>query len=119
MKSFLFALVLLTPSLVTAQDGPALSGAGALSCGKLLDQSENLYAKSFHMHWAQGFLSGLNLAGATIGKEPVALPDAESIFAYVSNYCRQHPLQSAGIGSVVLYRELRENRDHSSTRPGP
>lgn len=86
----------------------ALSGAGTASCGEYLEHTANKQMSNAFLSWAQGFLSGMNMADVIGGKKNFALlPDAPTIKAYLDKYCRDNPLNSPVEGSLSLYKELR------------
>lgn len=82
-------------------------GAGAISCGKLLNAQGDAYLKDLTLSWAQGFLSGMNVADADAGKEMLVLPDSETISVYLVNYCTKNPLEQPVHGAENFYNELR------------
>jgi len=119
MKLCILIVLMLLPQIAFAQEKFKISGAGVLSCGKFLEQADNSYAKDLHIQWAQGFLSGLNAGAQIEGAEMVSLPDAESIWAYLTNYCRQSPLKTPFSGNLALYKELQERSRASAARERP
>jgi hypothetical protein len=93
-------------------NGQALAGAGTLSCGKYLALKSDPTAHLMFVSWAQGFLSGMNMADfVTTRRRFVLLPDGDSIMAYMDRYCRDNPLKSSLQGSMQLYKELRSNEN--------
>ena len=108
MKLCVLMFLILSIQPAFAQEKFKIGGAGALSCGKFLEQTDNSFAEDLHIQWAQGFLSGLNAGAQLAGADMVLLPDAESIWAYLINYCRQNPLQTPFTGNLALYRELQD-----------
>ena len=99
-------LLLAFPALSAAQEKYEISGAGTVSCGKFLENQKSTILNNMQISWAQGFLSGMNLAGSGSAEEMVVLPDSESINLYLVNYCNANPLESAAIGTVRLFKEL-------------
>lgn len=61
VAAFAIALV---PGLGFAQSstGPAISGAGATSCGQYIEHSADEHISNLFVTWAQGFLSGMNVS---------------------------------------------------------
>jgi hypothetical protein len=102
-------IALSVPSLSAAQStGHALSGAGTISCGQYLEFSSEKELSKMVGTWTQGFLSGMNLAGASSANRSfVILPDSPSIKVYLDKYCREHPLESPVKGAIQLFMELR------------
>jgi len=97
-----------SPTFLHAQEstGFAMSGAGTTSCGKYIEHGEE--SSDLFVSWAQGFLSGANIAAHVYAKkEMVLLPDSASIKAYLDKFCRDNPLDSPSQGVIFLYRELR------------
>jgi hypothetical protein len=56
--------------------------------------------------WLLGYLSGLNLSGIEKGDPLDKLASAEQAFAWMDNYCRQHPLNLLSEGGNALFAEL-------------
>jgi hypothetical protein len=87
--------------------GQALSGAGTTSCGQYIEHSADKDISDLFVSWAQGFLSGLNVADhAATHRDFVILPDSASIKAYLDKYCRENPLESPVKGTILLFKEL-------------
>ena len=110
--------IILTAILILASAGSshaqssdaALAGIGMISCGKYLAQRSDHTFRLMTISWAQGFLSGMNMADYTTSKRPfVLLPDDESITAYIDEFCRKYPLESPAMGATRLYNEIRAN----------
>jgi hypothetical protein len=101
------------PGLGFAQSstGQALSGAGTTSCGQYIEHSADKDISDLFVTWAQGFLSGMNVANHVItNREFVLLPDGASIKAYLDKYCRENPLEEPITGTMLLFKELREKQ---------
>lgn len=112
-KPFTAAILLLLTSRVAAPQSSAaqfaLSGAGTTSCGSYAAASKKENLAALHVSWAQGFLSGMNLAYArSSGKDLVLLPDSDTIQLYLDKYCRNNPLKSPLDGASNLFDELRK-----------
>lgn len=91
-----------------SSEGYAFSGAGTTSCGNYIEHGEDNAA--LFITWAQGFLSGANMAADVLAnKDFVLIPDGASIKAYLDKYCRENPLESPSQGTIFLFREL-QNR---------
>ncbi|MGX5674013.1 hypothetical protein [Thermomonas fusca] len=116
MKYLLLSLVALVPNVSFAEEQFAVRGIGASSCGQFLEDQRNPDMKSMQVSWAQGFLSGLNIADAQAGKDFVLLPDDSTITLYLSNYCSKNPLERPIGGALTLYKELRA-RHAKESRP--
>jgi len=97
------------PGLGFAQSstGQALSGAGTTSCGQYIEHSDDSHLSNLYVTWAQGFLSGLNIANNVIAKQEfVLLPDGASIKAYLDKYCRENPLEEPITGTMLFFKQL-------------
>lgn len=103
----LVAITLMTSAGVASaqSSGFAVSGAGTASCGQYLESRSDDSLSHMHVTWAQGFLSGLNVAEYTTVKSPfVVLPDGPTISAYLDKFCREHPLESPMMGALAMFR---------------
>ena len=114
MKFFMLTLLLFVPGLASSTEQFTISGAGTSSCGEFLEHQNDPTMKDVHITWAQGFLSGFNIAEARAGKELVGLPDAATISLYIVNYCTKNPLERPMGGAMSLYRELRARQSEPS-----
>ena len=84
-----------------------MSGAGTTSCGQYIEHSADKDISDLFVTWAQGFLSGMNVANHAItNREFVILPDSATIKAYLDKYCRENPLDSPAKGTMLLFKEL-------------
>jgi len=103
------AAIATMPGMGFAQSsaGQALSGAGTASCGQYIEHSADKDISDLFVSWAQGFLSGMNVADhAATNRGFVILPDSASIKAYLDKYCRENPLESPVKGTILLFKEL-------------
>ncbi len=116
MKCFFLAIFLSFPGLALSSEDFAVVGAGSVSCGKYLEQVEDSSSKSLHISWAQGFLSGMNIADKFSGNKLHSLPDSETIQLYLSNFCKNNPLEYPYAGAVTLFRELRSRDDATNKK---
>lgn len=92
--------------------GQALSGAGTGSCGEFLSRESDTTAGPMYVSWAQGFLSGMNLADNASAKRPfVLLPDGNSIMKYIRVYCSYNPLMTPMDATIQLYLGLRSKAE--------
>jgi hypothetical protein len=86
-----------------------VTGVGIMSCGKFLEfrASREEMMDMALTSWLQGLLSGMNMQ-LIVRREPSkALPDPETIMAYVEKHCRDKPLSNPMGGALGLYRELK------------
>ena len=116
MKCAISILLTFTSAHAIATEQSVVSGAGLISCGQFLEDQKDHGLSDMYIHWAQGFLSGLNIADGRAGKELVPLPDAPTINAYLVKYCTDKPLEKPIGGTLALYKELRA-RDPNASRP--
>jgi hypothetical protein len=97
-----------TATLAAAQERYAIAGHGALSCGTYLkaQKEKDDYTPMFVDIWVQGYLSGTNTQSASDHKTKMRLlPEPDSIRAYISKYCNDHPLHSVYQASLSLDSE--------------
>jgi len=98
----------LSPAPAKASEEYAIAGAGTASCGVYLDEAKNETLAHMYVHWAQGFLTGMNAMGHA-SKQPLVLqPDAPTLQAYMTKYCKDHPLEHPLDAVTDLYFELRK-----------
>ena len=79
-------------SLAMAQTSTAL-GSGTKSCGAWTEdrRTPDTHAAFQDMQWVLGFLSGVGFMGQ--GEiDPLNGLDAHAVWAWIDNYCRDHPL---------------------------
>jgi hypothetical protein len=95
------------PGFAQASTGQAISGAGTASCGQYIEHSADKDISDLFVSWAQGFLSGLNVANhVATNRDFVILPDGASIKAYLDKYCRENPLEEPITGTMLLFKQL-------------
>ena len=116
MRHFFIVLLAVASTPAFAAEPAVINGAGLTSCGQFLEDQRERGIEDMYIHWAQGFLSGLNLSDGRAGKELVPLPDAPTINAYLVRHCTQNPLEKPIGGALALYKELRA-RVPSASRP--
>lgn len=90
-------------ALSFARDTPAV-GAGSTKCGAYLTMSaaDQLTIVS----WAQGFLSGVNVARATQTGMFLQLPEFEAVSAYYQSFCAANREKSIYLASTNFYKTL-------------
>lgn len=106
MRLLLFTLIFL-PTVVSSQPEFVVSGTGSISCGKFVESEGGELTKIHQTAWAQGFLSGMNMADAQAGKGTILIPDPDSIQVYLRNFCNDNPLERVFHGLIELYNEVR------------
>ena len=94
---FVAAGLLAFTGVVFADDGPVtMRGLGIASCSQYLAvrKEEGLTPnKVVYNQWAQGFMTGLNVALYMKFKKYADLPDADSMNERLSTYCSANPLK--------------------------
>jgi hypothetical protein len=81
-----------------AAEAPPLSsfqpgGAATLSCGAWSAERRENKARSWMAEqWVMGFLSGIGYSSYRSGVDPLNGVDDKGVWAWVDNYCRDHPL---------------------------
>lgn len=89
----------------------AADSRGSRSCRKWIDERYQAEGKSdlnkmpvlITKSWFLGFLSG---RGSRSAQDFLKGTDNESIFLWLDNYCREHPLQDLDSGGIALELEL-------------
>ena len=80
-------------SLAMAQTYTAI-GPGNDSCGTWMADRRTPHTQAAlqDMQWVLGFLSGVGFIGKQDGIDPLNGLDAQAVWAWIDNYCRDHPL---------------------------
>jgi hypothetical protein len=69
-------------------------GVGQHSCGKFLENlKDNPKNETPYGQWLQGYITGRNHASSEIS-DYAGGTDRPALMAWISNYCREHPLDS-------------------------
>jgi hypothetical protein len=90
-------------------------GAGGHSCGTWLETRQNQdAARVGRESWVLGYVSGAN--SSKDGDDFLVEPDAQAIFAWLDNYCRQHPLERLVKASSMLIDELKMRAAAAETK---
>lgn len=116
MKNLIFAAAFCLALLCFAGAAPAANsrfmvlGVGASSCGVWTAdrQGHDVWskAKAFTDEaWVEGFLTGYNNYGSGSNNVSSAT-DPDGVFAYIDNWCRQHPLRDIATASEALILKL-------------
>lgn len=108
-------------TLAQNQTPITFTSIGAPSCGEWYKTNEEKENGDFPYEWEKiiqdyklmslhswltGYLSGVN--SSTPGTvDFLQHTDADSLYLYVDNYCREHPLDSVSVAADALYVELR------------
>jgi hypothetical protein len=93
-----------------ANAGIAVAGAGAVSCasfGKLYQNNPQETELAFFT-WAQGYMSGVNLAAAVLKRPSRDLDGMPALHQqlFLRQYCNGHPLASFVEGVNELFGKL-------------
>jgi hypothetical protein len=78
-----------------------LMGVGAQSCGTWTAQRQGGYAAK-EMAWVLGFLSGVGFTGID-GANPLRGMDAQGVWAWIDNYCRDHPIDNISGATAAFF----------------
>ena len=89
------------------QSGLLIQGPGTETCAEVtaLYRQDPKQAKTLFFGWAQGFLSGANLAGS-LPMADVRAMTIENQEAYLRRYCDMHPQSHYVEGVMALYTAL-------------
>jgi hypothetical protein len=105
-----FTLVLLVALPARAETDYPLMGIGLGPCSLFASQYHQWGAtiETSYFAWAQGFMSGLNMAGPHAGREARNLKaiTTEDQEARIRSYCEQHPNEDYIDAVIDLYGSL-------------
>jgi hypothetical protein len=106
LKQSLICVVLLAAvSVVAAPAGRAQArdviGHGGFSCGQWTEHQRDQFFALIDGAWLAGYLSAYSMYG-----DQVDLPDQPARNSWVSNYCRNHPLDPIYTAADHLIIEL-------------
>lgn len=106
------ALLLASGTLSAALPEPAVAAGvlrGTRSCGEWVKQHQgtDTWSSLAQESWFVGFLSGLSVAQQ---KDFFSATDNESLFLWVTNYCKTHPLDDIGNAGIALAHELNSRK---------
>jgi hypothetical protein len=107
MRKILIYVTLLAAMSVTAaqvRDAQArdIVGQGTASCGKWTEDQRDSYFALIDGVWLAGYLSAYSVYNG----DQVDLPDVGGREGWVSNYCRNHPLDKIYKAADQLILEL-------------
>lgn len=80
-----------------------VSGAGSVSCGKVLESLNERLSKLQIQQWLEGYLAAYNYYNASRQVRP---PDFATVTAFAENYCRNNPLHALVSAAAALIHEL-------------
>jgi hypothetical protein len=106
------SLLLLSPAI-----SRGVNIRGARSCGTWVQQRagqsqqliSSMIGATSSEAWLIGFMSGLDTASPVSEPSHIDGHDNESIYLWVDNYCKEHPLKHIGDAGAELYRTLSPN----------
>ena len=103
------AVLLIEPTIANA-DPIGVTGAGALSCTEIRKSFRQNpdQTSAMMLSWAQGYMSGLNVAGAASGRDVRDLAGIKTKDQEweIRNYCDQHPMSDLATAVMKLYISL-------------
>lgn len=96
IMKLVLARAILAVALMTSSAGAgsySFIGQGGASCGTWIAVRRERAASGFEQ-WILGFLSGVGAEGNVVGSQtnPLNGIDADAVWAWMDNYCRDHPL---------------------------
>jgi len=86
-----------------------VAGIGATACGKIAQDYRQYptHIGTAMMTWAQGFMSGANIASLQNGQyRDLQAMTVEAQEQSLRNYCDQHPMAELAEAVIVLYKKL-------------
>lgn len=103
----ILAAVLVTGTAEARDTFAGWTGAGSISCGAWSAARRDRVAQATEQ-WLLGFLTGVAYGSmAASGPNPLAFTDPEGAWAWIDNYCREHPIEDVTRAAVMLTREPR------------
>jgi hypothetical protein len=111
MKILLWALFVVVPAVASADEPEGQGyGLGLKSCAQFASEykAQPTIAEGLYFAWAEGFLSGLNLAavGFNLPARSLASVDVASAKVEIRSYCDAHPLAPYYGAVVTIYNKL-------------
>jgi len=110
--TLLAAGLLAFTGVASAEDGPVtMRGLGISSCNQYLAARKEQGItpnKATYNQWAQGFMTGLNVALYMKFKKYADLPDPDSMNQWLSTYCSANPLKPfhEAVSDLVAERSM-------------
>ena len=107
------AITLLTVSLTSvAGHAASAEGVGVEPCVKVTDDyQEDPSSESLYFAWAEGFMSGANIARRDDDEKAFHSMSFDEQRAYLRAYCAQNPFEKYVAAVGHLYRDLHTNHD--------
>ena len=101
---------LLIQSTIAIADPIGVAGPGAHSCAEFARffRQDPDQTSVMMFTWAQGYMSGLNVAGGASGREvrDLAGMNTKDEEWAILNYCDQHPMSDLATAVMDLYKTL-------------
>ena len=101
---------LLIQSTIAIADPIGVAGAGAHSCAEIAQffRQNPDQTSAMMFSWAQGYMSGLNVAGGASGREvrDLASMNGKDEEWVIRNYCDQYPMSDLATAVMALYKTL-------------
>jgi hypothetical protein len=110
--TLLAAGLLAFTGVASADEGPVtMRGLGIVSCSQYLAVRKEQGItpnKAGYNQWAQGFMTGLNVALYMKFKKYADLPDPDSMNQWLTTYCSAHPLKPfhEAVSDLMVERSL-------------
>jgi hypothetical protein len=99
-------------AVIEARARTMIGGSASTSCGAWTTERSHLipgvpvgpeYINAMEDEsWVLGFLSGIGFANQN-GDDPLSGVDTDGIWAWVDNYCRDHPLDTIAKAATAFY----------------
>lgn len=106
--------------VASADDGPAtMRGLGIASCNQYLAVRKEQGItpnKATYNQWAQGFMTGLNVALYMKYKKYADIPDSDSMNQWFSTYCSANPLKPFHEAVSSLMTEKSKSLENSKVK---
>lgn len=103
----LLTILLSLPATAQQPDGIMVWGAGATSCGEFLKaMNENPRSEVAFGQWLHGYITARNFLDLK-AVDYAAGVDRAGLFAWITNHCKSHPLDSFFWATEALIAELK------------
>ena len=104
------AAVLLFAGSVMAQGNKPINIVGFqdMSCGRWVASKDDEVARAQFISWFRGFMTGFNYASRDNQVSLDRMPDEDTLYLYVSKFCREEPLKLFTVAAFRLVNELAE-----------
>jgi hypothetical protein len=90
-------------------DACAVTTMGAKPCGEWVKNEESNDWPAIVQHgWVIGFISGVSVA---VDSDVLKTASKDSIYLWITNYCRRNPLENSGDAAAKLSVELLQKKN--------